>query len=87
MFENDAERVLYEAYIAAEKEISAMIAAKNYQGVFKVLAGLAGPIDGFFGQVMVMVENIAVRNNRLALLSAITGLAAKIADLSKIVTA
>lgn len=53
--------------------------------MLKTLAGLADPIDAFFEQVMVMVENLPVRNNRLALLQAITGLSAGIADLSKIV--
>ena len=43
------------------------------------------PIDTFFGAVMVMVEDVAVRNNRLALLKAITNLTINMADLSKIV--
>lgn len=85
LFENDAEKELYQAYLAAGREISAMTAAENYEGVLKAMAGLAAPIDAFFGQVMVMVENMAVRNNRLALLKAITGLTAPVADLSKIV--
>jgi glycyl-tRNA synthetase beta chain len=46
---------------------------------------LTAPIDSFFGEVMVMAEDMAVRNNRLALLKAITNLTATIADISKIV--
>jgi len=85
LFETDAEQALYHAYLSAGREITAMSAAENYNGVLKTMASLAAPIDAFFGQVMVMVDNIPVRNNRLALLKAITGLTAPIADLSKIV--
>jgi glycyl-tRNA synthetase beta chain len=85
LFATDAEKALHEAYLAASRDIEAMKAARNYASVLKVMASLTGPIDAFFGQVMVMVEDVAVRNNRLALLKAITGLAAGIADLSKIV--
>lgn len=86
LFETEAEKTLHQAYLSAEREITAMTEAGDYQAVFKVLAGLAAPIDAFFGQVMVMAENLSVRNNRLALLKAITNIASKIADLSKIVT-
>jgi glycyl-tRNA synthetase beta chain len=50
-----------------------------------VLATLAAPIDAFFGAVMVMVEDTAVKNNRLALLKSISALATQTADLTKIV--
>ena len=42
------------------------------------------PIDEFFDGVMVMVENEAVRNNRLALLDEIGKLFLRIADFSKL---
>jgi len=85
LFESDVEQALYQAYIKADREITAMVAGENYGGVFQVMADLAVPIDAFFGKVMVMVEVIPVRDNRLALLKAITGLTSQIADLGKIV--
>jgi glycyl-tRNA synthetase beta chain len=42
------------------------------------------PIDEFFDQVMVMVEDEVIRNNRLALLDEIGRLFLKIADFSKL---
>ncbi|HMM20217.1 MAG TPA: glycine--tRNA ligase subunit beta [Selenomonadales bacterium] len=85
LFEVEAEHQLYQALQSARQTIACLRASRDYTGVLKTLAGLADPIDAFFEQVMVMVENLPVRNNRLALLQAITGLSAGIADLSKIV--
>lgn len=85
LFATDAERNLYQAYIAARGKVESMTAGSDYLGVLAVMSELAAPIDEFFSAVMVMVEDIDVRNNRLALLRAITGLTARMADLSKIV--
>ncbi|MCX7780332.1 MAG: glycine--tRNA ligase subunit beta [Negativicutes bacterium] len=85
LFTTDAERDLYHVYLAAKDRIDSLTAAREYRGVLEVMAGLATPIDAFFSTVMVMVEDLAVRENRLALLKAITGLTSRIADFSKIV--
>ena len=84
LFTVDAERSLYQEYTVARQTIDHMIVAKNYPGVLGVMVHMAQPIDLFFGEVMVMAEDIEVRNNRLALLKAITNLTTGIADLSKI---
>jgi glycyl-tRNA synthetase beta chain len=42
------------------------------------------PIDDFFDQVMVLVEDESTRNNRLALLDGIGQLFLKVADFSKL---
>ena len=81
----DAERNLYKEYEKARIATAAMMAAEDYHGVFGMMIKLTQPIDVFFGEVMVMAEDVAVRNNRLALLKAITDLTAKVADISKIV--
>lgn len=85
LFATDAERELYQAYVAAQGQVDSMTEVRDYQGVLKVMAEMAAPIDAFFSAVMVMVEDTAIRNNRLVLLKAITGLTARMADLSKIV--
>ncbi|SDE62433.1 glycine--tRNA ligase subunit beta [Sporomusa acidovorans] len=84
LFTAEAEHDLYKAYLEAKTIISSYQAEKNYQGVLTAVAAMAAPIDAFFGAVMVMVEEPAVKNNRLALLKAIAGLAAQTADLTKI---
>ena len=85
LFEVEAEKSLYSAYQSARARIDALTAAHDYVGALQVVAEIAKPIDAFFAAVMVMVDDQAVRNNRLALLRAITGLTTGIVDLSKIV--
>ncbi|HWR43895.1 glycine--tRNA ligase subunit beta [Sporomusa sp.] len=85
LFAAPAEHDLFKAYLEAHNAIEKYETEKNYQGVLNVLSGMAAPIDGFFGAVMVMVEDEAVKNNRLALLKAISGLSAHTADITKIV--
>jgi glycyl-tRNA synthetase beta chain len=51
----------------------------------KEKAALAGPLDRFFTQVMVMVDDTAVRRNRLALLKDIADILGELGDLEKIV--
>ena len=50
------------------------------------IATLKGPVDDFFEGVMVMGDDSAVRNNRLALLERLAGLFADIADFTKLTT-
>lgn len=85
LFSVEAEHNLYKAYLDAQTAIKGYQEEKNYQAIFSVLAAMAAPIDAFFGAVMVMVEDTAVKNNRLALLKAISELSAQTADLTKIV--
>jgi glycyl-tRNA synthetase beta chain len=85
LFTVDEERMLYLAYKDACQQIQRMTIAKDYPGILDVMIKMTQPIDIFFGAVMVMVEDVAVRNNRLALLKGITGLTRNMADLSKIV--
>lgn len=85
LFGSEVEQQLYNAFLQAHGAVDSMTAAKDYKGVLAVMAELAEPIDAFFGAVMVMVEDVVIRDNRLALLKAITGLTSQMADLSKIV--
>lgn len=86
LFANEAESALYAAYQQAESTVTAAIAAKDYAAALTSMTALAAPIDAFFSAVMVMVEDQAVRNNRVALLKAIAGLATPIADISKVLS-
>ena len=45
-----------------------MLREGDYVGVLKRLASLREPVDAFFDGVMVMADDAAVRDNRLALL-------------------
>jgi glycyl-tRNA synthetase len=81
MFTEPAERELYRAVRAAQ-ELRA--AVDDVDGLMAVLGPLAQPIDAFFDQVFVMVEDQAVRENRLALLQRIASLSIGIVDLTKV---
>jgi glycyl-tRNA synthetase beta chain len=71
---------------AAEKTLAAKMAALpktgDYTDKLKNLATLREPVDAFFEGVMVNAENVAVRNNRLALLRQLDGLCREVADIS-----
>ncbi len=86
LWEDPAEKSLHEAYQRISEETAAELSSQNYDEVLKQLAGLQEPIDYFFDQVMVMVENDTIRNNRLILLREIRDLFHRVADFGKIVT-
>lgn len=77
----------------AEKTLAAQVdqqAAKvlplfeqgNYASALQSLASLQEPVDSFFSEVMVMAEDEAVRDNRLALLNRLHNLFLQVADIS-----
>lgn len=77
LFENSAERELYEKVRASEAEFSADGLAEKYA----VLKNLAPAIEKYFAETMVMAEDPAVRENRLRQLSKIAQLARSFARL------
>ena len=85
LLQTPEEKQLYKAYLGAKQEVTAMTGAHDYVGIMQAAAELSEPIDNFFNAVMVMVDDEKVRNNRLALLKAISGLTSDVIDLSKIV--
>jgi glycyl-tRNA synthetase beta chain len=60
--------------------------ARNYEGALLEISKLRPTVDTFFDKVMVMVEDEAVRANRLALLQTLLKEFSTIADFSEIVT-
>ncbi len=63
-----AERELHAAVNAALADTAPLLADGNYVGVLRRLAALRPAVDAFFDGVMVMADDPAVRDNRLALL-------------------
>lgn len=57
---------------------------QTYIAWLSKLACLKQPIDRFFDKVMVMADDLAIRNNRLALLAELRELFAHVADISKL---
>lgn len=86
LFENPCEGALLQAYKAVKEKVAATVQDGDYEAALRQIATLKGPVDDFFEGVMVMAEDEAVRNNRLALLERLAGLFTNIADFSKITT-
>ena len=55
---------------------------RDYETALSKLAGLRETVDTFFDDVMVMVDDEPIRDNRLALLNQLRGLFLQVADLS-----
>ncbi len=84
LFAEDAEKSLFIALNNLQKSVSDLIAKHDYTAALTQLATIRQPVDAFFDDVMVMVENKAVRQNRLALLQQIYKLFLGIADISRL---
>ncbi|BEQ15032.1 glycine--tRNA ligase subunit beta [Desulfoferula mesophila] len=65
----EAEKALFRAFSELQAEAAELFAAGDYQGFLARVSALKDPIDKFFDDVMVMVEDEATRRNRLALLN------------------
>jgi len=84
---DDAERVLYHAMQSAQKDIAPLIGKRRYADSLRRLAELRTPVDSFFDDVMVMTDDDAIRNNRLALLAELRALFLDVADISRLTPA
>jgi glycyl-tRNA synthetase beta chain len=81
---HDAEAALYRAVTDLSGAVAQALLERRYTEALTRLTGLAGAVDEFFDQVMVMDENPDVRNNRLALLGKVQSLLGGVADLSRL---
>ncbi len=81
---DDCEKILFAGFQKVQGQVEKFISKGDYVQALETIAGLRQPVDAFFDSVMVMVEDEAVKNNRLALLTGISGLFAGIADFRRI---
>ncbi|MDU5648221.1 MAG: glycine--tRNA ligase subunit beta [Haemophilus parainfluenzae] len=77
-----AEKALAEAVLALRTEVQPLIAQGDYTTVLDKLANLRAPVDSFFDNVMVNAEDLALRQNRLAILNTLQDLFLQVADIS-----
>ena len=87
LLEDAAEKTLAAEIEALASLVGPMLAQREYNQVLQKLALLRGPVDKFFDDVMVMADDSAVRNNRLALLYSLRQLFIGVADISQLVPA
>lgn len=82
LLQEGAEKTLAEALKLKGFEVEPLFMARDYTTLLTTLASLKEPIDAFFDDVMVMVDDEALRNNRLALLNQLRHLFLQVADIS-----
>ncbi len=81
LFTEDVELDLYKAYVAAQKMVSP---ASPIADLVSALELMVEPINRFFDNVLVMDQDIIVRNNRIGLLQKIAAIPNGIVDLSRL---
>ncbi len=79
-----AEQELHEALGSARNEIEPLLGERRYADVLSRLAVLRDNVDHFFDDVMVMVDDETLQNNRLALLADLRAQFLEVADISRL---
>ncbi len=79
-FREPAERALWDGFADIRARVDTRLGERDYHDALQILAELKPPVDAFFEAVMVMDEDPAVRDNRLALLGRINAAFNRIAD-------
>ncbi|WP_076541758.1 glycine--tRNA ligase subunit beta [Shewanella sp. UCD-KL21] len=77
-----AEKALAEKLAELQPQLAPLFAAANYQEALALLANLRESVDAFFEGVMVMADDEALKNNRLALLNSLREQFLHAADIS-----
>ena len=76
------EQALADKVQSVKNQVTPLLAISDYAAVLTALADMRDTVDAFFDQVMVMAEDEAIRQNRLALLNQTRALFLEIADIS-----
>lgn len=82
LFENDAEKTLFEAAADLEQKFPRQTMEENYHG----LVSLRPVIEEYFAENMVMADDEKIRHNRLAQLKIISKMALAVARLDALIT-
>ena len=84
LYGDDAERALGARVQALAPLVERAIGERDFTGALTALAGARESVDRFFDDVMVMVDDERLRNNRLALLAQLHAMMNRVADISKL---
>ncbi|MDE1463764.1 glycine--tRNA ligase subunit beta [Spartinivicinus poritis] len=82
----DAEKTLAKQVALMAQEVTPLFEHRQYTLALELLAQLKENVDTFFDQVLVNVDDAAVRQNRYALLQQLRDLFLKVADISLLQT-
>ncbi|MFT5811683.1 MAG: glycyl-tRNA synthetase beta chain [Rubritalea sp.] len=84
LFEAEAERQLFRQLVGMQDKVDTLFVEGEYLQGLNELASLRPVVDQFFDDVMVMVDDQAIKTNRLALLGRLLNCFRQVADFSKI---
>jgi glycyl-tRNA synthetase beta chain len=84
LFEDGSEKALNTACKRVEESVKSYTVGGEYEKALKEIATLRPFVDTFFDEVMVMVDDEAVKQNRMGLLSSVAELFQNIADFTLI---
>lgn len=84
LFRTDAERHLAARIRERTASAKPLLANRDYASLLSGLVSLRGAVDDFFVSVVVMDPDLALRQNRLRLLSAVRALFGRVADFSRL---
>ncbi len=82
--QDGAERHLAAELARVEGEVASSRGRRDYAAVLRAVAELKPAVDRFFDEVLVMADDPALRNNRLALMKRVADLFADVADFRRI---
>jgi len=82
LLQDPAEKALAEQISQQAGIVLPLFENGDYAAALRSLAELHQPVDHFFDEVMVMADDEAIRNNRLALLNRLRNLFLRVADIS-----
>jgi len=84
LLQENAEIELHQILTTLDDKVQSLIDSAKYQDALAELSTLRKSVDQFFDDVMVMADDEALKNNRIALLNKLRGLFLQIADISKL---
>ena len=84
LLQENAEKNLFNVLTTLENTVQSFIDTAKYKEALTELSTLRESVDLFFDDVMVMADDEALKNNRIALLNKLHNLFLQIADISKL---
>ncbi len=84
LLQEAAEKALAERIAVVSEAVKPALATFDYTAALQEMAALREPVDAFFDEVMVMVDDEQIKLNRLALLNSLHHLFLQVADVSQL---
>jgi glycyl-tRNA synthetase beta chain len=84
VFVEAEETALFDQLSKLTASVSPLLEGAQYNEALSQLAGLRSPVDNFFDKVMVMADDMKLRNNRIAMLNQLHSLFMQVADISRL---